>query len=374
MTKRSRTLKWVQNGYVLTYYNDKPFFIHGALPQEEIRFRIIKENKHIGFGFVEEVLFANPSRIENDCSVFPICGGCSFRNISYQDEINIKIELLKEFPTIKRILDSVAWELFFSPFYQYRNQAKIHFRNQKKGFFQILSNEIVGLPEEGCRNLPRELNEFIKTHLPYSHQKEQKLFFIHDQVYVNQEFEIRLPKKNWKLSTDCFLQTNRFLIRSWLDWIQNQIQNHISKKDLRVMDLFCGTGLISGSFNDEVSYVEGYESNPISLAYARRNFEKLKKKHKFFQVDLYQKPISIPNDFNVVIVNPPRNGIGKKLLKSLGSASIPILYSSCNPATFERDVKVLMANHYEPISLAIFDFFPRTPHLELVAFFRKLRS
>jgi hypothetical protein len=28
-----KTLKWVQNGFTLAYYNNKPLFVHGALPE-----------------------------------------------------------------------------------------------------------------------------------------------------------------------------------------------------------------------------------------------------------------------------------------------------------------------------------------------------
>jgi 23S rRNA (uracil1939-C5)-methyltransferase len=46
-----------------------------------------------------------------------------------------------------------------------------------------------------------------------------------------------------------------------------------------------------------------------------------------------------------------------------------IVYISCNPSTFARDLKKLLVK-YESVSLRLVDFFPQTYHIESVAFLR----
>ncbi|GIX43244.1 MAG: putative RNA methyltransferase [Leptospiraceae bacterium] len=370
MTDPVRTIKWVQNGFTLTYFNNKPFFIHGALPDEIIHFEIIKENKHHGFGIVKKIIQKNPLRKKIDCPIFPLCGGCSYRHIDYKEEIALKIELLKEFSEIKPYLETGQFDYYFSPEYKYRNQVKIHYLNQKYGFFRLYSNIIVPFSEEGCYNLPEKLNEYIKKqNNPSNKLKEKKIFYINNNIIENQTFNIKLmPEVEWEISTDCFLQTNRFLLREWLDWIKNKVLLLTQKSKVNVLELFCGTGIISSYFLNYLNSIEGYESNSISLKFAKLNYKKYHIKNQFIYKDLYSNGVNIKNNqYDIIIINPPRKGIGKKLIQSLENCNIPMIYSSCNPATFNRDIQILKKTGYKIKHFAIFDFFPRTYHVEIVA-------
>jgi len=78
-----------------------------------------------------------------------------------------------------------------------------------------------------------------------------------------------------------------------------------------------------------------------------------------------------PGRFDLVIVNPPRSGISKKIARRLLELKPSrIGYSSCNPETFFPQVG-LLAELYRPTVLQPFDFFPHTPHLEILAVFER---
>jgi 23S rRNA (uracil1939-C5)-methyltransferase len=74
---------------------------------------------------------------------------------------------------------------------------------------------------------------------------------------------------------------------------------------------------------------------------------------------------TLPAD--VVILNPPRAGVDKRvteILESVRPAPAAIVYVSCDPATLARDVARL--SHYRIASLESFDMFPQTAHVETV--------
>ena len=69
----------------------------------------------------------------------------------------------------------------------------------------------------------------------------------------------------------------------------------------------------------------------------------------------------------VVILDPPRRGVDPSVVKGLVDNPVPLLvYLSCNPTTLARDLKGLGAI-YELRDLRVYDFFPRTPHIETLA-------
>jgi 23S rRNA (uracil1939-C5)-methyltransferase len=70
---------------------------------------------------------------------------------------------------------------------------------------------------------------------------------------------------------------------------------------------------------------------------------------------------------DAVIVDPPRAGVQEGLDVVLALAKSAIVYCSCNPATLERDLRVLLSAGWTLQRLVGFDMFPGTRHLEAVA-------
>jgi 23S rRNA (uracil747-C5)-methyltransferase len=72
----------------------------------------------------------------------------------------------------------------------------------------------------------------------------------------------------------------------------------------------------------------------------------------------------------LVIVNPPRRGIGVTLAAWLeGSGVEHVVYSSCNPVTLASDLDAMPS--FEVVAARVFDMFPQTPHLEAMALLRR---
>ena len=69
---------------------------------------------------------------------------------------------------------------------------------------------------------------------------------------------------------------------------------------------------------------------------------------------------------DLVVVNPPRRGLGERLDAWLEASGVPsIVYSSCNAVTLARDLAALPS--YRPVAARVFDMFPQTSHSETMA-------
>jgi SAM-dependent methyltransferases related to tRNA (uracil-5-)-methyltransferase len=72
---------------------------------------------------------------------------------------------------------------------------------------------------------------------------------------------------------------------------------------------------------------------------------------------------------DLVVLDPPRDGLhpaGLTLIPALGAPHL--IYMSCNPASFARDIRGLAASGYRPERIFAADFFPHTPHFEVLGF------
>jgi 23S rRNA (uracil1939-C5)-methyltransferase len=70
---------------------------------------------------------------------------------------------------------------------------------------------------------------------------------------------------------------------------------------------------------------------------------------------------------DLVVLDPPRAGLGEKAAAMLGRMSVPrVTYVSCDPATLSRDMRVLGESGFQVEEAHVFDLFPQTYHLETV--------
>jgi len=74
---------------------------------------------------------------------------------------------------------------------------------------------------------------------------------------------------------------------------------------------------------------------------------------------------------DLVIVNPPRRGIGKELAKFLNEMRPHfLLYSSCNAVSMGKDLQEL--SHYQIQKIQLFDMFPHTNHYEVLTLLKRI--
>ncbi|MDH5655369.1 MAG: methyltransferase, partial [Spirochaetia bacterium] len=263
---------------------------------------------------------------------------------------------------------------------QYRNQIRVHSDGTHVGFYRIHSRDIVPLPAEGCLNISKNLNESIQEYF-YGRKRTGSFRFREHGGKTFSPNDLDLQKTimecipffgdgipnpfpaenfNWEIPADGFFQQNQEMLLPWLFKIAEMIPG--GNPD--TAELFSGNSLIGGFLRKQLGNYQGFESHKISLDLARKNFNRMGLQGRFKKMDLYREAPELKTD--LVIANPPRAGLKKKILEKLKERKGTLIYSSCNPHTMNGDIKFLLNSGYSCTHSAVFDFFPCTPHLELV--------
>lgn len=172
-----------------------------------------------------------------------------------------------------------------------------------------------------------------------------------------------------EISPGAFLQPSEAGEQALADAVMKAL-GKLGKKD-KVIDFFSGCGTFAGRILEKCSV------HAIEADFGMSNSLKIAAKgHARFTAearDLFKEPVSVREMKNItaVVFDPPRAG-AKEQCQKLAKSDIPLLVSvSCNPATFARDAKILMAGGYKLRSLQIFDQFVYTTHTELVGVFSR---
>ncbi|WP_370517363.1 methyltransferase domain-containing protein [Pseudactinotalea sp. HY160] len=164
-----------------------------------------------------------------------------------------------------------------------------------------------------------------------------------------------------------FLQTNPAvaaeLYRQGADW---------AGAAHSVWDLYCGVGPfgLHVARADPSRAVVGVETSREAVDSARLTARSAGLRARFEVADATSWAIEQPAGPDLVIVNPPRRGIGTALASWLDASSTgAVLYSSCNPASLARDLARMP--QLRPVRARLFEMFPHTAHSEVLVLLRR---
>jgi 23S rRNA (uracil747-C5)-methyltransferase len=195
---------------------------------------------------------------------------------------------------------------------------------------------------------------------------EEEIFLTEKESIVH-----RLGKVSISLGPRAFVQTNQMIVEklygtaaTWIDDLGHP----------RFLELFCGQGAFSFFCADSVEEGLGIEINPDAVKVANETASQFGLKHLQFKSADAGKVGNEIEDFrpDIILVNPPRRGLGEAVHLLMKNLPQTIIYSSCNYLTLSLDIKHL-EKEYEITRTQIFDMFPHTSHFEtLVELRRKL--
>ena len=160
-----------------------------------------------------------------------------------------------------------------------------------------------------------------------------------------------------------FFQTNPTvaseLYATARDWVRGLPVNHM-------WDLFCGVGGFGLHCATPQMQLTGIEISAEAIACATQSAAELGLTNLHFQaLDSTQFATGQGNVPELVLVNPPRRGIGKALCDYLSQMAPQfIIYSSCNAQTMAKDIRDLPG--YRIARVQLFDMFPHTAHYEVL--------
>ena len=137
-----------------------------------------------------------------------------------------------------------------------------------------------------------------------------------------------------------------------------------------MLDAFCGIGNFSLPIARSGAFVYGVEYSESSVRRARTNAELNNIHNCSFQArDLASsnQKIEALGDVNKIVLDPPRSG-ASEFISGLPIQNIErIVYVSCNPVTFAKDLSVLVKKGFELKVAGVVNMFPHTTHVESLA-------
>lgn len=409
---------YTSEGLGVCRYDGQAVFVRGAARGDIAKIKVIKAGGRAVWGRVEELITQSDKRVENDCNVFPVCGGCDMRHVSYEEELWFKRNKVEQ--TLKRVggvelsaADIIAAEDITG----YRNKAIIPIGKKDNevimGYYRSRSHDIV--PCLDCGTNAPEINlcaEITKQFLErYSIDTARHLMVRATDGGVQAGLIVKGGLKNsgqWveMLRENCPEIKSILVIENprednvllcgdikclWGDltlvermgafefelhpfaFAQVNTKQAVRLYDLAceyagesrvAADLFCGTGTLTLWMARYSERVFGAEIVPQAVECARRNaIHNNINNVEFFLGDAGK--VVLPEHAEVVTIDPPRSGLDMAAINTVIRLEPErIVYVSCDPATLARDVKLFAERGYRADRLGIVDMFPRTRHVE----------
>ena len=409
----------------------KATFVHGALPGERVRLRVVRHHRNFDEAEAEAVLEPSADRVEPACPRFGVCGGCSLQHVAPVAQIESKQQALLD---ALRHIGHLEPERVFAPIvgsspWGYRRKARlgvkyvgkkgkvlVGFRERSSSFVtdtercpvlhprvgealtalatQIGSLDIrervpqveVAMGDERCILVFRvlappsagdaeRLRSFGAAHGFVVYLQEGGLDSIRpldppgvQLTYALPEFDVELEFRPGDF-TQVNFEVNRLMVARAVELLRPQPQE-------RVLDLFCGLGNFTLPLARRAAEVVGVEGEAGLVARARANaLRNGIGNARFYTANLYAALDAEPwlrERFEAALLDPPRTGAVEvlPLLPRLGVERL--VYVSCYPGTLARDAAELVQRHgYRLVGAGAMDMFPHTAHVESIAVFER---
>ncbi|PVX31794.1 23S rRNA m(5)U-747 methyltransferase [Pasteurella langaaensis DSM 22999] len=298
-----------------------------------------------------------------DCPLYPVHFGAIFNVL--KDFIGraglVPYNIAKQKGELKYILLSESRD---------SSELMLRFVLRSEQKLPLITRELAGL----LQKLPHL--KVVTANIQPQHaailEGEKEIFLTEQQVLAEQFNHIPLF-----IRPQGFFQTNPAVAERLYATAQNWVQD---LPILRLWDLFCGVGgfglhcaIALREKNPNVA-LTGIEISPSAIYSASLSAQKCGLKNVNFQsLDAANFALGQESDKpDLVIVNPPRRGIGKALAQFLNEMRPHfLLYSSCNAITMANDLQAL--SHYQMQKIQLFDMFPHTNHYEVLALLKRIK-
>ncbi len=156
-------------------FNGESIFVKNSLPGQKLNVWVSKKKGKF-WGTVEEVVEKSPLEVAPFCADFGSCGGCTFQNISYTDELTLKEAMLRELfsqvPTVNECFQGVIPTPSFT---EYRNKMEYSFGDSEKGgvlalgmrkrnsYYEVVTSEKCEIVDNDFRQILTVVLEFFRA-------------------------------------------------------------------------------------------------------------------------------------------------------------------------------------------------------------------
>lgn len=175
----------------------------------------------------------------------------------------------------------------------------------------------------------------------------------------------RTKEREYQVSAGAFFQTNRYLIDELVSIVTGNASGEVA------LDLYAGVGLFSSVLAGNFHHIFGVEASQTShgdfMQNVPANVKAVGARTEDYLTSDYFRNRKERKRPDLIVLDPPRMGAGKKVMSSLVGLGAPLVrYVSCDPATLARDLVPMLAAGYRIEEAHLFDLFPETFHIESV--------
>ncbi len=199
-----------------------------------------------------------------------------------------------------------------------------------------------------------------------------------EEILLTDERTLPMPVGDVTLhvAPGAFVQTNGAVAGAlyrqagaWIDAVAGARPD--PTRPLSVLDLYCGVGGFALHAAGPGRVVRGVEVSAAAVESARRSADEAGLDARFEVGDATAVTVAGEAAPDLLVVNPPRRGLGRQLAARIESADIPVVvYSSCYATSLARDLAAMPSLQVERARL--FDMFPQTDHAEVLTLLRRL--
>ena len=191
--------------------------------------------------------------------------------------------------------------------------------------------------------------------------------------YGKEWFHEKLLGLTFKITPFSFFQTNSAGAALLYETAREYIGNTADKV---IFDLYSGTGTIAQVLAPVARHVTGVEIVKEAVLAAEENAKMNGLSNcTFIAGDVLQVVGSLQQNPDLIILDPPRDGIHPKALSQIIRFGVErMVYISCKPTSLIRDLVMLQENGYHVERSCCVDLFPGTAHIETIVLLQKLNS
>ena len=404
------------HGYGKYYDRDVEYeysvFVPYTVPGDKVKVKVVEDKGRVLICELKEIIYPSTARKEPKCPHFMECGACNWLHIDYKNQLTYKQKIVEH--VLKRKVDEILPSSQYN--YRIRSRFKGDIVNGKVvlGFHKEKKNKIVEINE--CLLVHPMVNKTLKMLRKHFSKTMEQLFKFEVEIHAKEltpsvMILFKVPKKAreymWEIANEILGEhyvrgvmvtdgevtkasdkihsaftinspkTVEFRYRMGSFTQVNLEQNKamvevvytLAGKGKRLLDLYCGIGNFSLALNDRFEKVVGVELNMNAIKDANINKMLNKADNCEFICSSADGFLERKEKFDVIVTDPPREGLGDVAEKIHLFDADRIVYISCNPDSLSKDLEKIKG--YTVKRIQPLDMFPNTPHVETVVLLEK---
>lgn len=387
-----------------------------VIPGELVKCKVFRNHANYSEATLVEVVEASPDRVEPECPLFGLCGGCQYQHMSVSVQREWKRQQVVDCLTrIGGMVDPEVKQTFGTDeTYGYRSKLTPHYDTPYKGRVREIGFQKVKFPTvfhgidlanvnpskvvdvERCHIATDGINVALPPAREAARKRVDDAFSSGQGKRVGKRGATLLFRETTEQGTVTdntadvservdgmvfnfkageFFQNNPYVLPHMVDYVVSRAKEGGAKN---LIDAYCGGGLFCLSASTSFEQCAGIEISALAVDCATRNAAHNGIDNCLFLAGTASNifaNVSFQPSETVIIVDPPRKGCDDLFLGQLFKfRPNRLVYVSCDPSTQARDAKEIMANGYEAVDIQPFDLFPQTRHIENIITFQDTRK